>query len=82
MPPQPSFRQRTLDWLRSQVGTAFGPYTIKHIANVTADAAAQTATAAILVDNGGLQWIHVYLYRLGAKIHWDTIPAPPPTAQP
>lgn len=61
--PEPTFQEQATMWLHDKVGSVVGSYTIMHIAGVSADAAAETATAHVLVEkNGVLQWLDVYLW--------------------
>lgn len=63
--PEPSFQQKVLTWLRARVGATVQGFTVRHIyPNVTADEAAQTATAQALGEDGtGYAQIDAFLSR-------------------
>lgn len=63
-PPEKSFQQVVLEWLRNKVGQTVGPWTVKHVASATADQDAQTATGrALCEDDTGNAWLDVFLSR-------------------
>lgn len=76
--PEPTFQQQALTWLRNKVGRTVGPYTIKHVASVSADPQSRTATARVLVEETGMiQWLDVYLWLDGQDaVQWEVIPQP------